>query len=236
MTSKVVLNNVDHHDLKVVPRFGAEFGDHANQVLLLPTEFQEAQREFPILFRRDTDGSWQAVALLGLDRDENLFLDAGGWRTRYVPALLQRGPFSIGMPEGSAGPMVYVDLDDPRVGRDEGLPLFLPQGGNAPYLNHIQDMLQAIYAGSELAGPMYAAFDAAGLIEPVTLEIMLNEVERYDLPDHCTISPERLASLDGAELEQLNRSGYLAAAFLVAASINNISRLIDLKNARRAAA
>src|SRR4029078_4512110 len=97
MTNRVLLNNVDHKDLRVALRHGADFGDAVNQLLIFPTEFEEVQREFPILFRREENGAYQCVALLGLDRDENLFLGEDGWLSRYVPALQQRGPFSIAL-------------------------------------------------------------------------------------------------------------------------------------------
>src|SRR3954468_3533765 len=129
MTKRGLLNNVDHQDLRVVARHGAEHGDSVNQMLVFPTEFEALQREYPILFRRDDDGDYQAVVLLGLDRDENLFLGAdGSWQSRHVPALASRGPFSIGLARREAGeerePMIHIDLEDPRVGTDEGEPLF----------------------------------------------------------------------------------------------------------------
>src|SRR3712207_1319900 len=79
MTRPVLLNNVDHHDIKVMPRYGAAFGDAVNQTLVFPTEFEELQREYPIFFRADDAGSLQPVVLLGLDRDENLFLEGERW-------------------------------------------------------------------------------------------------------------------------------------------------------------
>lgn len=82
--NRVLLNNVDHADLRVIAAHGVAFGDGVNQTLLLPTEFEAAQREYPILIRKDPSGGYHAVALLGLDRDENLFLDETGWRARYV--------------------------------------------------------------------------------------------------------------------------------------------------------
>ena len=85
--NRVLLNNIDHHDLRVITRHGAEFGDAVNQVMVFPTEFEAVQREYPIVFRRDAEGALRPVALLGLTREENLFLDgAGGWRAGYVPA------------------------------------------------------------------------------------------------------------------------------------------------------
>ncbi len=57
----------------------------------------------------------------------------------------------------------------------------------------------------------------------------MSEARRYEVPDLFTIDPQRLADLDGADLEQLNRAGFLRLAMLAAASTGNVSRLIDLK-------
>lgn len=241
MTNKVLLNNVDHADLKLAIRHGAAFGDGVNQMLVFPTEFEELQREFPIFFRKDESGAFQSVALLGLDKDENLFLGEDGWRTRYVPAIQQRGPFSIVLQERRIDgevrrePMVHVDLDDPRVGTAEGEPIFLPRGGNSPYLDHVTRVLQAIHVGLEVSRAMFAAFEEAGLIEPVRLEISLSETEKYVVPDRYTIGADKLAALDGSALERLHAGGFLKAAFHVVASLGNMNRLIELKNLKRAA-
>lgn len=239
MTNRVLLNNVDHHDLRVIAGHSAEFGDSVNQVLIFPTEFEDIQREYPILFRKDANGEFQSVALLGLDRDENLFLDKIGWQGRYVPAAQQRGPFSIGLAaqqwadEPRAEPMIHVDLDHPRISREKGEPLFLQHGGNAPYLEHVARTLRVIYAGLEISKPMFAAFEQAGLIEPVRLEIKISDTEQYDVSSYCTVGEDRLAGLDGATLEHLNKAGFLRLAFSVASSLHNVNRLIELKNRRR---
>lgn len=235
MADLVALDNVAHHDLRVALRHGAAFGDGVNQMLLFPSEFEEAQREFPILFRRDPAEGLQAVALLGLDRDENLFLDGDRWSSRYIPAVQQRGPFSIGLGANGQGPTIHVDLEDPRVGAADGQSLFLPHGGTTPYLDHVGRVLRTIYTGLELAGPLYAALDGLGLIRPMALEVMLDDEKRYAIEGFEGIAQERLAALAGTELEQLHRAGHLAPAFLVAASLGNVGRLIERKNARATA-
>jgi hypothetical protein len=240
MTNRVLLNNVDHGDLRVATGHGPEFGDAINQVLIFPTEFEGIQREYPIFFRKDADGAFQSVALLGLDRDENLFLEERGWNARYVPAIQQRGPFSIALRDGGGEPMIHVDLDDPRVLAAEaeggGELAFLPAGGNSPYLQHVARLLGVIYDGLEISKAMFAAFEAHGLIEPVDVEIKLDEHTQYDLPDLFTISQERFAGLDGAALEALHRSGFLAAAQWVLSSLGNVGLLVELKNRKRARA
>jgi len=196
MTS-VLLNNVDHGDLRVITRHGPEFGDAINQVLVFPTEFESVQRDYPIVFRRDTEGILRPVALLGLEHDENLFLDgAGGWSAGYVPALLQRGPFSIGKSEAADGePMIRIDPSHPRVSRSEGTPVFLPQGGNSPYLDHVAEVLRTIYLGHHLFDPMIIALERAGLLRPVNLEMRVSVGEVCAIPDVLIIDREHLAAL-----------------------------------------
>jgi len=240
MTQTALLNNIQHGDLRVISRHGAAFGDAVNQVAIVPTEFEAIQREYPILLARDPGGGYQAMALLGLDAGENLFLGPEGWQARYVPAAQVRGPFMIGFqPQAGSGPagepMIHIDLDHPRVSRSEGEPLFLPQGGNSPYLEHIARVLRLMHVGLQASGPMYSAFEALGLIEPVSLQVNLNDREQYQLADYHTIGEERLAQLGGADLERLHRAGWLRAAYFVVSSLQNISRLIELKNRRRAA-
>jgi len=237
MTNRIVLNNVDHGDMTVSPRFGEAFGDRVNSVRLFPTEYEDASREYAILFRHDAEsGQDFAVALLGLDLDENLFLDGERWDARYIPAVQSRGPFSIGLQRNGndAEALIHVDLDDPRVGSDErGYPLFLPQGGNAPYLDRMANILRAISDGLQIEPAMFAAFKELNLLRPIELQIQVSDTRRYDLIDFLTIDTEGLATLDGSALEKLNRSGFLRLAFLAAASLGNISRLIELKNRAR---
>jgi len=240
MASPVLLNNVDHRDVRVRTGHSAEFGDATNMVRVFATEYEELQREYPILIRRDDEGRFHTAALLGLDPDENLFLGAEGWEGRTVPALLQRGPFSIGLPaQGPDGeltgePMIHIDLDHPRVSKTEGHPVFLPQGGNSPYLDHMAGVLRAIFEGVEVDKTIFTAFEEHGLVEPIRIEINVSDTRQYNVPDCFTISLEKLMRLDGAALERLQRADYLRAAMWLASSLGNVGRLIDLKNARDA--
>ncbi len=241
MTKAALLNNVDHRRLKVVTGHSADFGDSINQTIVFPTEFAEVQREYPILFRKNGEGAFYSIALLGLDKGENLFLTKQGWQARYIPAIHQRGPFIIGMQNQHANagehvePVIFVDLDDPRVNQAEGQPLFLPHGGNSAYLQHISRVLNIINRGTAVAKPMFDAFQQADLLEPASLEIQLDDYTTYKVPDVYSINEPALAALKGDMLDRLHSAGYLRAAYLALASLTNISRLIELKNVKRAA-
>jgi hypothetical protein len=236
MNQIVVLNNVDHHDVRLHRIRGAGNGEAINQVRVFPSEFRDLQRDFPIFFRRD-DSGYQAVAILGLDAGENLYLEGEGdnahWTTRTVPAILDRGPFSIGMGGDGGNPMIMVDLAHPWVSREAGEPLFLSHGGNAPAIDRAAAILRTLHAGVEVEQAMFAAFEQAGLIAYLDLDIRLDEATEYKLPELYTIRPDALSHLDGSTLAALNESGFLELAFFVLASHDNLSRLIEAKNRRR---
>ena len=236
MSQLVMLNNIAHKDLRVITRHGADFGDNVGTVLTFPTEYADMQREYPIFFRKDpSTGEFQSIALLGFSKNENLFLDGTRWNASYVPGIIARGPFLIGFQEkvidGEAvrEPVVHVDLDDPRISRTEGEPVFKPQGGNSPYLEQVALMLRGMRDGLEVSKAMFAAFQELGLIESVKLDIKLTAEESFLVHGMHTIDVGKLAQLDGQSLERLNRSGFLQAAYLVVASMGNVRKLMTLK-------
>ncbi|AKC87260.1 SapC family protein [Pseudoxanthomonas suwonensis] len=233
-----LLNNVAHKDLRVSTRFGTEFGDSLGMVQAFPTEFAELQREYPIFFRQGTDGEFQAVALLGFDHHENLFLQGGGWNASYLPGAIARGPFLIGFQEQEVDgqlrtePVIHVDLDHPRVITGQGEPVFLGHGGNSPYLEHIIDVLRGINDGVQAGQAMFAAFQALELIQPMSLDVRFDDSHGVNLTGLYGIDRERLAALDPASLHELHRSGWLEGAYLVLASLYNMRRLIAEKQRR----
>ncbi|MDC7677710.1 SapC family protein [Asticcacaulis machinosus] len=239
MSQPVALDNIEHHDLRYISGHGSAFGDSVNQTPVFPTEFAEIQREYPIFFRRDHQGAFYAVALLGLDKDENLFLEGNQWNARYIPAMIARGPFLIGFQtrdidgETRREPMIHADITHPRFSRSEGEPLFLPHGGNAPRLERISRTLRTIHAGSEVMPAMFSAFEAAGLLAPIEVDIRLDETTSYKIPDLFGISAEALNGLNGETLQSLNQTGFLALAFQVMSSLGNVSKIIEMKNRKR---
>jgi hypothetical protein len=217
----------------VITRPAARFGDNVGSVLTFPTEYGDIQREYPIFFRKDPATSeYQSLALLGFKHDENLFLGEEGWSANYVPGVIARGPFLIGFQKDK--PVIHVDLDSPRISQTEGEPVFLPQGGNSPYIDHIAAILNGIHDGIAVGKAMLAAFTEMDLIEPVNLEIKFSAEEQYNMRGLYTISDKKLAALDGDSLFKLNQTGFLQGAFLVMASMNNVRRLIHLKQRRLA--
>ena len=240
MTRHVMLNNLQHKNLRVITRPGAQFGDNVGLVLTFPTEYGDVQRDYPIFFRKDpASGEYSSVALLGLSKDENLYLQGDRWDSGYIPGVVARGPFLIGFQERNEGgelrrePVIHVDLDHPRISETEGERVFLEHGGHSRYLEHIVEIMKGINEGLEVSKAMFAAFTALELIEPLKLEIKLDAESQYDLLGLHTINEQKLRNLGAEDVHRLHQTGFLQGAYLVLGSMNNVRRLVERKQLRK---
>ena len=239
MAKHELLNNVEHKDLRVVTRRSAQYGDNVMCALTFPAEFRSVQAHYPIFFRKAADsGQFQPFAMFGLRDEENLFLDDRGWDATYIPMTIERQPFLIGFQPGAAGEgaerqmVVHVDLDSPRISRSEGERVFLEYGGISEYLGRVKSILRAIHLGIEDTSPFVAALLELDLLESFALDARLHDGNEHRVAGFYTINEERLAALDGGQLEALNRNGHLLPIFMVIASLSNIRALIERKNQR----
>ncbi len=230
------LNVEQHKNLGYEEKYGSEYGHQTGAVMILPNEFAKVQREYPILFRKDSEtGRFFPVALLGLAENENLFLDENSnWSTRYIPLSMKQGPFLIGLQQQEAEQRlaIYADLNDSRIQQNAASALFNADGHASTTLNEIRDILSARHQGSESLEPMIDAFLKYDLLERVMLEIDLASGATIKFDAGYTVHIEKLIALENDAVLELHKSGFLSLAYNVADSVNNIQHLIDRKNTK----
>ncbi len=233
MSNNVLLNNVDHRDLRVDPRRAADLGDDVMCALTYPGEFRNVQAHYPIVFRRDAGGGFQPLALFGLQEGANLFLEGDRWDATYIPLSVQRQPFLIGV--SGEERLIHLDLDHPRVRAGTGEALFRDYGGTTEFLEQIRSILLTLHDGV-LATPAFVeALLRHQLLESFVLDIELDDGSHNRLAGFHTIDEARLHALDGAALERLSRDGHLLPIYMVLASLSRFRDLIERMNRRRAA-
>jgi hypothetical protein len=231
MTHPVLLNNVEHKDLKIILGRGTQFGDGETICPTFPAEFRNVLAHYPIVFRETgNEQRYEPVALFGFVEGENLFASADAWDALYVPMAVARQPFSMGLSGDSL--LVHVDLDHPKVSTTIGYPLFLEYGGQSELLEQVSSLLLSLHQGLQSNAGFVAALLDYDLIEPFTLDIELNDGSHNQLLGFSTINEEKLAALDGAALAHLHRHGYLMAAHQMGASLVQLRELIERKNQR----
>ena len=193
-----------------------------------------------MFYKHPDTGQTELHAILGLEKDENLFIRKSGWSTRFVPALLARGPFSLGYKkpqtegEQQSDPVICIDMEDPRVNTELGEDIFLQFGGEAPYLEYVKKALQTIESGMQFDKTLFTLVESMAILEPVSIQIKLSNVEEVNFSDYYTVNQQKLAQLDGESLSKLSQFGVLSLLYFVLSSMGNFQQLIQLKNAKSA--
>lgn len=234
MPKPVLLNHADHKDLRVNTARGARFGDAVMTAFVVAHEFRNLQPHYPIVFYKSEDGNFQPLVLFGFEEGENLFLNADGWDAGYIPLTLQHQPFLIG--RNGDEMTIHIDLDNPRVNQSEGEAIFLPYGGASDYLERINSVLAAIHDGVQGAAAFNAALLEHKLLESFAFDVELGDGSQHRLNGFYAIHEERLAALDGAALEKLQRAGHLMPIYMAVASLSQLRSLAERKVKAHAAA
>ena len=233
-----ILNNDQHRSVAVDTRARPEYGDVVNRAVALSAEFNELHREYPLLLRKTEEApGFVAHAILGFEKDENLFVEGDRWTSTFIPAALARGPFSLGYiraEDGGDAPAdikVMIDEQHPRL-RADGQPVFLPLGGETPYLQGIKRILQTLDTGLRVDRVLYRELVAMDLLEEVKISISVFAELRYDFTGYYTINQEKFAALGADALLRLHRLGLLGPVYFLVSSLGNFQRLVNLKIAR----
>ena len=232
-----LLNNIDHKDLKIIIERSAELGDNIWFTPTFPQEFRVLQNHYPIVFTKNTEtGQFQAVALLGFEAGENLFLDENGWNARYIPLSIMRQPFLIGFQHAEKDGVaikemvVSVDMDNPRVNETEGQAVFLEHGGNTEYLEQVNSILKLVSDGFERNSAFIDMLIGMDLLESFVLDVELDDSSQHLMSGFYTINEESLLGLTGDDLVILNNNGHLEPIYMAIASMSNIPKLVEMRN------
>lgn len=228
MARHVLLNNIDHKDVRIDTRRSAALGDQVMYALVVPSEFRQLQAHYPIVFARDAQEQLQPVALFGIQPGQNLFLRDERWDAASLPLMIERQPFAIGTQGEEL--LIHLDIDSPRVRRDSGEALFLEHGGISAYLDRINSILLALHEGLKQTPVFMALLQEYKLLESFVLDFPLDDGSQQRLAGFHTIHEERLAALDGAALQKFHQAGLLEPLYMVLASQSNFRNLIERMN------
>lgn len=234
MSKHAILTADTHRDLRVSTYRGPEMGDDVMCCVTVPAEFRQVQNEYPILFRMNAErDAFSAFALFGFENGENLFLDGDRWTARYRPLAIDIQPFLIGLPTGGKGEkQVHIDMASARISDGEGMRVFDDHGRPTPYMETIAEKLGELDAGYQASADFYAALVKYNLLEPMALDITLNDGSTNRFVGFHVIHEERFRALEADDVVALHAKDYLLPIYMALASLSNIGALVDRKNSR----
>lgn len=230
----VLLDRELHRRRRVRGSSGYAFAAGANSLSLAGVEFNEACKEYAIVFTRAPEGQVVPVAMVGLRARENLFVDAeGNWLGRYVPAFVRRYPFVLAQLPGQSL-AVCIDEACPGIDDDEGEPLFDEQGQDTPFLRNALDFLTQYQQEHQRTEAFCRRLDQAGLLVEMNARADLVDGRSFTVNGLYVVDEKKLMALPDATVLSLFRAGELHLVAMHLMSLSNMQALVD-RIAERAA-
>lgn len=237
----VPLDSAQHRPLRLkLPVTDWSAAAKLNSIFVAGAEFQDVCHEYPIVFVRagqDGQGKEQVapVAVLGLQAEQNLYLEGGQWRAGYLPAVLRSYPFCVGRIDAERFALC-VDMSWPGVGQGEGQALFEGDGKPAPLLQEMQKHFELLEAEVQRTRLVCTRLLELDLLRDMRFDATLPDGHKHSVDGFLTVDASKAQTLPDPVVGELHRNGILGLIQLHWASLGNMRRLVDWHVARLAAA
>jgi SapC protein len=225
----VPLNKEVHGELYIEAIEGYTHTKETNSIYIAAIEFLQISKEYPIVFAKAADDKVFPVALLGLQKSNNLFVDdKGKWTADYIPAYVRRYPFILATPDEKE-PTFTVCIDESYPGFNtakEGKPLFDKKGEQLDILNQAVDFLKDYQSHVELTTQFCVNLSKLDILEPMQANIERADGDKIALGGFMGVNREKLKALKPAQLTELVKSDQMELIFAHLASLFNINGLM----------
>jgi hypothetical protein len=227
----------------VLPRPGEdpEFCRKSNALPISYSEFSHASHDYPLMFISGDGGkTFAAVAALGLQTGQNLFVDAAGaWdKSVYVPAYVRRYPFCMAQVsvDGAASGERVVCVAQQAIDEENGEQLFDDKGEALPHWTDMEKLLHEYEVDLMRTQEMCGILKEYDLLEPFTMQAVPNAGGAMQLTGMYRVAESRLAALEAEQLRALIEKGVMGRIYTHLLSLNNFERLLGRVGAAASAA
>jgi hypothetical protein len=204
-------------------------------VPLSGVELTKAVMSLPIAFAFD-EGAYVPVAVLGLEDQQNLYVGpAGEWLGGYIPAELRSYPFLLARSVDGQRVLCVDEGSGLVVDGGAGEQFFDADGSMAPPLQSVFGFVSELENSRAPTLAAMAALQKLELIHPWELTIELGS-SSHRVGGLHRINAQRIDSLSDEEFVTLRQHGALLLAYLQAMSVQHMTRLMTLAQARAVAA
>lgn len=216
-----------HRDARLIPGIdlAPEWLTHYAEIGL--DEVAAAGCDYPLVFLKNPEsGLLRLVALFGLEPGNNLYVRDGIWQAVYLPLQIAAMPFCLGGPDRE----LCINEANPRVTTDAGEELFNADGTETATLINIRALLDRLEQGFTAGSGFAQALLQMDLIQPLTITAHFGSGEAAQISGLYSINPERLNAIEPAALVDLRAHDYLAPAYTIIQSLNQMNRIRELHN------
>jgi hypothetical protein len=196
-------------------------------------EFAPASRDYPLVFiRQEGGGDFAAVAVLGLQARQNLFvLSDGLWDRRvYLPAYVRRYPFCMSRVsvDGQERKERIVCVEASAI-QGDGEALYDKNGHPLAHWTTLERLIRDCESDLGRSEELCKLLDEMGLLEPFTMKA---EVDGFtlQLEGMHRIAQERLEALHEDSLRRLFKAGMMDKVYAHLLSLENFRRLLNRRS------
>ncbi|HWE99796.1 MAG TPA: SapC family protein [Caulobacteraceae bacterium] len=209
-----------------------EFAAKAQAVPVTVGEMVPASLNYPIIFAGET---YQPLAVLGLQQETNMFLQANGHFEAgvYVPAYIRRYPFVLASDDARETMVVCVDVDAPMVGDLPDVPFFDAAGQATEYTKSCIQFCNDYEIETRRTQSLVTLLRDLDLFEsrkaqhtPLNPDGTLGEPQ--DLAEFWAVSDEKLKALPDAKIRELLDNGALRQIYAHINSLTGWDKLIAI--------
>jgi hypothetical protein len=223
----VPLNKKLHQHLYIEPINNYSHARSTNSVYITAVEFLSAGREYPIVFGKGEDGSVFPVALLGLENDRNLYVNARGkWLANYVPAYVRRYPFILAFDKKN-NENFAVCIDESYSGlndKKKGVQLFTDDGEASSFLKKSVDFLKDYQVQIQATSNICNEINELELLAPMQF-VLKKEEKKQALGGFMCVNRKKLKDLPTEKLAEMARNDYLELIYAHLHSLANLEVL-----------
>lgn len=226
----VALCPEQHADL-YLEQTGFQHAAASNSVYITAVEFFKVAREYPIVFAGNPKQGITPVALLGLDPECNLYLNAEGqWRADYIPAYVRRYPFILATEEGATAQpdrfTVCIDEACPGLNRQgRGQRLFSGDRQQSDILAAAIRLLREYQGHIHLTNSFCTALSGLAILAPMAATFSTEGGDKRRLQGFMGVDEDKLRALPAEQLTELISRKYLDLIFAHLWSLTSLESL-----------
>ena len=241
MAKIVPLTFAQHGKKHLLPVSSYAFAARQTIIPAVVAEFSAAMHTYPILFA-EHKGEAAPFLLMGLAREENLFVDSlGKWRAGYIPATVRRYPFifvqapkTANDEEGKERLVLCIDEESGLLADEGGAPLFTEDGKRTPIMEKLFRFLGEYHRSAQVSRRFAAVLKEKQLLTPFNLRIDAAGDKNFKLEGLQMVNEKRLGELSGQDYLALKPVMGMIYAHLL--SLGSLNGLVARKKAAAAAA
>lgn len=191
-------------------------------------EFYEACKDYPILFTKNQEGHWLAIALLGYN-DKNVYLDENRRfkKGKYLPAFLRRYPFVLVQNEAQESFSLGIEEEalEKLTPSNQQRALFKEDKTPSDLTNSTLDFLVRFQGELHACSALIKEFETWELLVEQSANIVDDEGKSHTINGFFTVNEEKLNHLSEKKKLDIYKKGVTPFMTAHLISLSNIRRL-----------